>query len=212
MGKCQICGKSTKFNFPLCTDCNNKKEQGLICQDENGKWTVKEEPKKPATEDKSSELTCLICGKPSNGKHFCLDCWKEYKDKAIDIRIKNCQETEILDKYGNKTNKCLDGYFVRSRAEVMISDWLYNKGKRVSHEPEFYYKNEKGETKELHPDFYLPDYDIYIEYCELQTKPYLKKQDYVMKIYKENNKKVLIMTNKDIDNRDKFFFEKLDIK
>ena len=161
-------------------------------------------------EKKEQELTCIICGEPSNGKHFCLNCWKKYKEKSIDIRIINCNETQILDEHGNKKFKCSDGVWVRSRAESMISDWLFMKKIRIVYEPDFFYK-ENGETKVLHPDFFLPDHNVYIEYCELTNKPYLRKKNYTEKVYKENNKKVIIMTDKDIENRDKFFFEKLGI-
>lgn len=71
--------------------------------------------------------------------------------------------------------------------------------------------NENGETKVLHPDFFLPDYNVYIEYCELTNKPYLKKREYTLNVYKQNNKNVIIMSDKDIENRDKFFFDELGI-
>ena len=216
MGKCQICGKPTKFNFPLCKDCNELKEQGKITQCKDcGEWYDPNQPCKWKKKDKEeiikeSELTCIICGKPSNGKHFCFECWKKYHEKSIDIRIINCNETQILDEHGNKKFKCSDGVWVRSRAESMISDWFFMKKIRVVYEPDFFYK-ENEETKVLHPDLFLPDHNVYIEYCELTNKPYLRKKEYTEKVYKENNKNVIIMTDKDIENRDKFFFEKLNI-
>ena len=43
MARCQICGKTTKFNFPLCKDCNDLKEQGKIVQcTDCGKWNKKD--------------------------------------------------------------------------------------------------------------------------------------------------------------------------
>ena len=197
MGKCQICGKPTKFNFPLCKDCNELKEQGKITQCKDcGEWYDPNQPCKCKKKDKEeiikeSELTCIICGKPSNGKHFCFECWKKYHEKSIDIRIINCNETQILDEHGNKKFKCSDGVWVRSRAESMISDWFFMKKIRVVYEPDFFYK-ENEETKVLHPDFFLPDHNVYIEYCELTNKPYLRKKEYTEKVYKENNKNVII--------------------
>jgi len=213
MGKCQVCGKSTKFNFPLCKDCNELKEQGKIVQcTDCGKWINKDAVCQCKKDDikVNNELTCIICGAPSNNKHFCISCWKKYHDKSVDIRITNCNATQILDEYGNKKIKCSDGVWVRSRAESMISDWFFMKKIRVVYEPDFFYK-ENDETKVLHPDFFLPDYNVYIEYCELTNKPYLRKKEYTENIYKQNNKNVIIMNDKDIENRDKFFFEKLNI-
>lgn len=224
MGKtCVICGKPSGM-YPLCREHLEMKNNGEVikCPD-CGAWHLAKEPCKCLTDsgentelqdtvkqNGDSELTCIICGKPSNGKHFCYECWNKYREKSVDIRITHCKDTQVLDEYGNKTIKCTDGVYVRSRAESMISDWLFSKKVRIIYEPDFYYK-EDGETKTLHPDFYLPDYDVYIEYCELTNKPYLKKREYTQNVYKQNNKNVLIMTNKDIDNRAQFFFEKLGI-
>ena len=222
--KCPICGMPTSVYMGksrkdgLCREHAILAKNGDIIQcPDCGKWNRKDftckckQAKKNFNETKSDDiLTCIVCGKISNGKHFCLDCWKKYHEKSIDLRITNCNATQILDEYGNKKFKCSDGVWVRSRAESMISDWFFMKKIRVVYEPDFFYK-ENEETKVLHPDFFLPDYDVYIEYCELTNKPYLKKRDYTENIYKQNNKKVIIMTDKDIENRDKFFFDKLNI-
>lgn len=210
-----LCHKHSQMLFnkeiEQCPDCGEWHKIGETCKCKNVKEAIQHtsEPEK-AKEKPESELTCIICGKPSNGKHFCLECWNKYHEKSVDIRITNCKDTQILDEYGNKKIKCADGVYVRSRAESMISDWFFNKKIRIIYEPDFFYK-ENGETKVLHPDFYLPDYNVYIEYCELTNKPYLKKREYTQNIYKENNKNVIIMSDKDIENRDKFFFDELGI-
>lgn len=220
MGKsCVICGKPSGM-YPLCREHLEMKNKGEVVKCEKcGTWHLVTVPCKCDGEQNgteknitinTSELTCIVCGKPSNGKHFCLDCWNKYHEKSVDLRITNCKDTQILDEYGNKKIKCADGVYVRSRAESMISDWFFNKKIRIIYEPDFFYK-ENGETKVLHPDFFLPDYNVYIEYCELTNKPYLKKREYTLNIYKQNNKNVIIMSDKDIENRDKFFFDELGI-
>ena len=218
MGKnCVICGKPSGM-YPLCREHLEMKNNGEVIKcPQCGTWHLKNEPCKCEEKYNSKkaisntdELTCIVCGKPSNGKHFCIDCWNKYHEKSVDLRITNCKDTQILDEYGNKKIKCADGVYVRSRAESMISDWFFNKKIRVIYEPDFFYK-EDSETKVLHPDFFLTDYDVYIEYCELKNKPYLKKREYTLNIYKQNNKNVIIMSDKDIDNRDKFFFNELGI-
>ncbi len=211
--KCPICGEITSSYMGhyrkdgLCRDHAAQFKAGKIEQCERcGAWHKAggackcQSFKKPTYEkDASSELYCIICGNPSNGKHFCLDCWNTYKNRSVDIRITNCKETQILDAYGNKDIKCPDGRYVRSRAEALIISWLWEKRIRVIYEECIYYRDkETGETKELHPDFYLPDYDLYIEYNELSNKKYLRSKEYVMAIYKEKNKKVIIMTDEDL--------------
>jgi len=217
---CPICGEPTNVYMGkarkdgLCRKHGMQANKGEIIQcPDCGKWNEKDvvcECKKIKEIKPENELTCIICGEPSNGKHFCLKCWKKYHEKSVDIRITNCNATQILDEYGNKKIKCSDGVWVRSRAESMISDWFFMKKIRVVYEPDFFYK-ENEETKVLHPDFFLPDHNVYIEYCELTNKPYLRKREYTENIYKQNNKTVIIMTDSDIENRDKFFFDKLGI-
>ena len=216
MGKtCAICGKPSGM-YPLCTACFKLRDAGEIIKCENcGTWyrtkegcpnckpkSVKKQTKiEEAETTASDELTCIICGKPSNGKHFCPSCFYKYKDRAVDIRIIHCMETKVLDEYGNKTYKCDDGRLVRSRAEAIICSWLYNQKIRVKYEETVYYKDEKtGEIKELHPDFYLPDYDLYIEYNEITTSNYKKSKEFTQNIYKQQGKKVVSMTDEELQD------------
>ena len=204
---CPICGNPTALvygKYPrkdsLCKECakrllNKEIEQCPDC----GKWkdTTEQCICKKKTNKTEIELTCIICGEPSNGKHFCLSCYHEYKSKSIDIRITNCREIQILDQYGNLTIECDDGRKVRSRAEALISNFFYNNKIRSVYEKTIYYK-ENGEDKQLHPDFYLPDYDVYIEYNEIKKKSYLKNKAYTKKIYDKLGFKVIIMDEQDL--------------
>lgn len=221
MGKtCQICGKPSGM-YPLCKTHLAMKANGEVMKCENcNAWfeikngcpnckkeeTVKYEKtitpwtKNDKEEKTTEELTCIICGNPSNGKHFCYDCWGKYKDKSIDIRITHCNSTQILDEYGNKTKKAKDGRFVRSLSEKIILDYFFDNYIRVVYEKSIPYTNEKGEEKELHPDFYLKDYDLYIEFNGLTNKTYLKMKNYVNKIYQEKGLKVEILESNDIDD------------
>ena len=206
---CQVCGKYSGF-FPLCKDCNKLKDEGKVvkCPD-CGMWHYADKPCVCKTDEAtqtrpsevgvrdSEELTCIICGQPSNGKHFCKACYFKYKDRSVDIRITNCTKTQMLDEYGNLLYKTDDGRKVRSRAEKIISDFLFNNKVRAVYEQTLYY-TEDGETKTLHPDFYLPDYELYIEYNEITNKPYLKRKSYAQGIYDSMGKKVLIMTEQDL--------------
>lgn len=219
---CQICGKTSGY-LPLCKSCLKLKNDGKVikcpicgtwrktddycpeCNNDpikviNSTDNHKNELLSVNTEKNCPELTCLICGENSSGLHFCKKCYAKYKNRSIDLRITNCIETEILDEYGNLTYKCDDGRKVRSRAEAIICSWLYNNKIRVKYEEPVYYRDEKGETKELHPDFYLPDYDTFIEYNELTNPKYVKSKEYTQKIYDKLGIKVIIMTDKDLQD------------
>ena len=132
--KCPICGEPTSVYMgkarkdKLCRKHGMMKNSGEITMNEDGLFievatgkvlnSIKE--KKNESKACENELTCIICGEPSNAKHFCLNCYNKYKNKAIDIRITNCKEIKILDQYGNLTIECDDGRRVRSRAEALI--------------------------------------------------------------------------------------------
>ena len=199
MGKARkdrLCRKhgmlANKGEIVKCEDCGKWNEAGVAC---NCKTNTKA-PK----ETNASELTCIICGEPSNGKHFCPKCYHEYKNHSIDIRITNCRDVEIIDKYGNKKIKTKDGRFVRSLSEKIILDYFFDHFTRVIYEKTISYVNEKGESAELHPDFYLPDFDLYIEFNGLTNKTYLRKKEYVNKIYASKGFKVAILDSNDIND------------
>ena len=217
--KCPICGAPTNVYMGkarkdrLCRKHGMMKNAGEIEEKENGIFvelssgavlnsvSLSESSSIIAEDEVVQSLTCIICGEQSNGKHFCIDCYRKYKDKSVDIRITNCRETKILDEYGNLAIECDDGRRVRSRAEALISNFLYNNKIRSVYEKTVYYTDpETGEDKTLHPDFYLPDYEIYIEYNEIKKKSYLKSKEYTKKIYDLLGFKVIIMDDQDLNS------------
>jgi len=146
------------------------------------------------------ELTCIICGDDSNGKHFCYSCYNKYRGRAIDIRIINCKNVEILDEHGNKIYKCDDGRKVRSKSEKIISDFLFKYGIRTVYEKAVYYYPNENETITLHPDFYLPDYDCYIEHNGVNSKSYKANKKKTEEMYKTLGYKVIVTTETDLSD------------
>lgn len=79
-----------------------------------------------------------------------------------------------------KIYECNDGDKVRSKSERDIDNFFFEN--RIWHIYEYSY--EHPFTKELaKPDFYLPDYNLYIEYFGLNTKEYLEKREHKIKMY-----------------------------
>lgn len=212
---CVICGKEGHSYLPFCYEHLQEKNAGKIIKCDCGTWhyadrpcekcgegTLNNSPKsseKPLEPD-ANELTCIVCGEPSNGKHFCKKCYAKYKDHSVDLRITHCNETQVLDEYGNQTYKCDNGIKVRSRAEKIIADFLFKENVRAVYEKTIYYDKDK----ELHPDFYLPDSKLYIEYNERKDKPYLAKKEYAKQIYEQLGLKVVIMTERDLEDVEAF--------
>lgn len=159
-----------------------------------------EEEKSNQLQKKLDGINCIKCHAPSNGKHFCFSCYSKYKDKSFDLRIKNCKDTKIIDEWGNKTEPCEDGRYVRSRAEQCIANYFYNNKIRYAYEKPIHFNG-----KVLKPDFYLPDYELYIEYNELKDEEYVRKKEFAMNIYNQLNKRVIIMTKEDRENIYEYF-------
>ena len=157
---------------------------------------------------------CLFCHKETeNGNLFCKECYYKYKDKSITVAIKNLKEFVVIDEYGNRDVKTANGMYVRSQQEKIIYDELYSRNIKCEYEKSFFYRDKNGEEKELHPDFYLPDYDLYIEhwgYENTKDPRYLEKKIYTQNIYKENGIKLAGTTSEDIKDIkraiDKIFF------
>ena len=181
-----------------CTDCGKWNEKDIVCDCKK----VKEENN---TNKPENELTCIICGKPSNGQHFCFDCWKQFNNKVVYIQVKKCKEFTKLDAEYESELTCDDGHLVKSPYEKIIDNWLYSEGIKHAYEK----KIDVDETHELTPDFFIPEYNgiknIYVEfwgYGEDNIK-YQRIKDYKMKIYPELVKKeniaVVYLNKKEVD-------------
>lgn len=197
MGKnCVICGKPSGM-YPLCKEHLTMKNDGKVVKcEECGTWHIVGEPCKCATKTAEvkpqadvmdDELTCIICGRPSNGKHFCHECWKKYKDKIVYFKVKDCKDFEKLEAEYESEFTCDDGHLVKSPYEKIIDNWLYSEGIRHAYEP----KLDIDKDKDITPDFYINEYngrkDIYIEfwgYDETNIK-YQQIKEYKMEVYKK---------------------------
>jgi len=58
----------------------------------------------------------------------------------------------------------LNGEKVKSYGELDIANYLYQNQIRYEYEASYKFDTNTAEYGQYHPDFYLPDYDIYIEY------------------------------------------------
>ena len=76
---CPICGEPTRVYMGnarkdrLCGTHADMLKNGELVLTDKGQY-VKAGEKELPKDEHSSDLTCIICGEPSNGKHFCLKC------------------------------------------------------------------------------------------------------------------------------------------
>ena len=106
---CPICGEPTRVYMGnarkdrLCGKHADMLKAGDLILGENGKYTVKGESEpEPKAEPvaAASELTCIICGEPSNGKEVCKSCYSEIMASQNDLD-KNKKKWELKDYYYN---------------------------------------------------------------------------------------------------------------
>lgn len=119
-------------------------------------------------------------------------------------------EKYLIDCYNIITNNenmplltTKDGDQVRSRGELIIDNYLY--GNNISHE---YEKSVYINEIELRPDFYLPEYDVYIEYWGYDENSqdreiadaYEQRKHEKQGLYKQGNITLIEIENKDFEN------------
>lgn len=226
--KCPICGEPTNVYMgkarkdKLCRKHGMMKNAGEIDVNDDGFFVdvatgkilnpPAEAPKKveePKQEAKNGadELTCIICGEPSNGKHFCFDCYKKYNKKIVYIKIKNCKEFDPLGAEYESDLICKDGHIVKSEPERNIDNWLFEENIKHIYEKEI----RISDNESIRPDWCLPGYikdeegnpvDVYIEYWGIEgSAKYEKIKNYKLPIYKEKGL-TLVNINADKDKRD----------
>ena len=82
--------------------------------------------------------------------------------------------------------KCLDGHVVRSKGELVIDNHLHRLG--IEHE---YEKTIRIRGMPLKYDWYLPQYEIYIEYWGYFGKDYMKRKEEKLKLYRKGKLKLV---------------------
>lgn len=131
--------------------------------------------------------------------------WKdEIKDNAIfsgavkPTESKDEREIDFRTKF-KATYRTVSGHYVRSRAEVIIADWLYREYIGFAYEKRVPIK------EDMFCDFYLPKERVYIEFWGYEEdKVYLDRKNKKLQLYRENNLNLIEIDNKTINNIDDF--------
>lgn len=90
-----------------------------------------------------------------------------------------------------------DGHYVRSKAEMLIDNWLYMA--EIVHA----YERKLPIEEEVYCDFYIPTGKIYIEYWGYENDPkYLKRKEQKQEIYQKYGFKLIELEDKDVQNLD----------
>ena len=159
-------------------------------------------------EEKLAEHHCQRCNKVVSSDEYARSqrsFQRSYCDKCFDeiyLKRRNFDTTVEI----NKTIQTKDGTFVQSTGERLIADWLFRNNIEYRYDERFRIIDGMA----VRPDFYLPEFDVYIEYWGMNTADYkigmLKKQ----KLYQQQGKKIISLYPKDKDNLDNILRKKLE--
>ena len=212
--KCIHCDKNALLGSYLCEDHYNtfvKKQKNLYYEN-----LIKIQKIFYSQQIEKKQITlCKICGKNSNNKPYCYNCYQKIKAGII----KTPQES-----YDNQKYECDNGLIVRSQGERTISDFLFKNNIPHEYERKLHYQEkniitEKSIEKTIKPDFYIEGpikfnnkiiQNVYIEIFGLtDNKEYDKTNEYKIRVYEALSTTVIIIYPEDIENYKKSLTYKL---
>ncbi len=124
------------------------------------------------------------------------------KDNVDNIKGVDKPKTDAdkMDSFRHKfeaTHRTTDGHFVRSKAEMLIDNWLYMA--EIVHA----YERKLPIEEEMYCDFYIPTGKVYIEFWgyDNDAKYQARKQE-KLAIYQKYNFNLIELTDKDVLNLD----------
>ena len=108
----------------------------------------------------------------------------------------SADEVEFREKFQAK-HRAKDGHYVRSKAELLIDNWLYDS--EVVHA----YERKLPVEEEIYSDFYILTGKVYIEYWGYEDdSKYFSRKEKKREIYKKYDLKLIELTDKDVQNLD----------
>ncbi|OIO70649.1 MAG: glycerol kinase [Zetaproteobacteria bacterium CG_4_9_14_3_um_filter_49_83] len=112
------------------------------------------------------------------------------------LQGKSNHESGFRDKFEAKF-RSTDGHYVRSKAEMLIDNWLYMA--EIVHA----YERKLPVEEEVYCDFYLPGGKVYIEYWGYEDNPkYLSRKKTKIEIYEKYAFKLIQLNDADVVNLD----------
>ena len=152
-----------KFGMKIITEVENKKPTIYTA---NIKQFIKNEINK-------------LCEDKSYFNKLCLYIFFYGDKNKSEFEFENEEEYQTYLKSNPPTT--LKGDTVKSYGEMMIANFLYINGLKYEYETPYKFDTATIEYSQYKPDFYLPDYDIYIEYYGIdrngEVAKYFKGKD-----------------------------------
>lgn len=117
----------------------------------------------------------------------------------------------LAPRSGATPSVTLDGITVSSKAEAKIANYFYQRGIRFEYEPTVRGGIFGLGKKISRPDFYLPQYGVYVEYWGLTNDPeYVKSMRWKMYQYRKHGLRFISLYPENLNNLDWIFRKKLE--
>lgn len=134
-----------------------------------------------------------------------IETFKQINGELVEEKEESVNEidTSFREKFQAK-HRAADGHFVRSKAEMLIDNWLYMS--EIVHA----YERKLPIEEDVYCDFYLPVGKVYIEYWGLENDAkYTERKKSKLEIYQKYGFNLIELTDTDIQNLDDVFPKKL---
>jgi len=106
------------------------------------------------------------------------------------------EEIGFREKFEAK-HRSADGHFVRSKAEMLIDNWLYMA--EIVHA----YERKLPIEEDVYSDFYIPTGKVYIEYWGYENDPrYLARKKNKIELYRKYGFNLIELQDKEVQNLD----------
>lgn len=86
------------------------------------------------------------------------------------FNISSWQDIECLANNLGEHHLTLKHEWVKSNEEVLLANFLFLNGINYQYEPAYKHPTSDEHYRQYHPDFYLPDYDLYLEHFGLNEQ------------------------------------------
>jgi ribosomal protein S19E (S16A) len=117
------------------------------------------------------------------------------KEKKISNEKKS-EDVDFREKFQAK-HRSTDGHFVRSKAEMLIDNWLYMA--EIVHA----YERKLPIEEDVYSDFYIPTGKVYIEYWGYENESkYLARKKRKIELYKKYGFNLIELVDEDVQNLD----------
>jgi len=189
-----------EFNLSAIKINHILSELGWISKGIKG-WVLSEQGKKQGgiqDEDKKSGIPYVRWPERILRSKILKETIEHFQGTKEEVKHKDLSndEVEFREKFKAK-HRTTDGHYVRSKAEMLIDNWLYMA--EIVHA----YERKLPIEENVYSDFYIPAGKVYIEYWGYENNPkYQDRKKKKIDLYKQYGFNLIELTDKDVQNLD----------